>query len=106
MTALLLALLLCWDRAPVRWEIEYMDLWVTGRAPCPTADCPDCTCPTYSPRIWQTGRLSIPRFQHSHCAENPGGVCVYRHSVAVDKAGRRSAKPMLLWPPPTQGGCP
>ena len=33
-------------------------------------------------------------------------LCVYRHPVAVDLAGNASPMPMLLWPPPLQGGCP
>ena len=105
MTALLLALLLCWDPDPDadRWAIDFafrdIDRWEC-------CDVDGNLYPVYTPFAWQMIVLTAPIFFSPPCAEQPGEVCYYRHPVAFDLFGNQSPQPDLLWPPPIQGGCP
>ena len=112
MTSLLLGLLLCWDPfvadggSPFwKYEIQWAERHITGWVACPTEDNPLATCPTYNPFNWNVAVRAIPSFSVG-CADSPGDVCYYKHPTAWDTAGNESLQPMLLWPPPFEGGCP
>ena len=109
MTALLLALALCWDPSPEpdlsHYRVRFAERYIESWGPCPDPWSYDF-CPTYSSFAWAWYSVDDPEFISPPCADTTGGVCFYQHSTAVDIAGNESPQPDLLWPPPAQGGCP
>jgi hypothetical protein len=110
MMALLLALALCWDPNTEpdlsHYRVRFAERYITAWVACPSPEDPDALCPEYSPFAWAWYSVDDPEFISPPCADTSGGVCFYSHPTAVDIAGNESAQPMLLWPPPVQGGCP